>query len=378
MLKKYSLLRLILYFLTLGTIGFGGSIALAQAMQSELVEKRRWLSEEEFLRGLTLSQLAPGPLAAQLAIYIGFVKGRILGATAAGIAFVFPSFLMVLIISMLYMHYGDLPLIQASLYGIGASVVGIIAASGYTLTQRTMKKKILLWLIYGLVFTVTVISNSTSIFLFIGAGLLTMFVYTKEKLSKAQLPVITPFTFHFASFSTTFLSSLPIKLFSYFFIAGSIAFGGGLAIVPFLQHGVVSQYHWLTHKQFVDAISVAMITPGPVVITSTFIGYIAGNISGAIIATIAIFLPVYLIVIFLTPLFNRHAENPRMIAFVEGVIAAAMASIAGSVILLGMQSVKDISTAIIALSSAIAMKFFKVPGIILVIAGTVIGIILHH
>ncbi|MDE2025035.1 MAG: chromate efflux transporter [Patescibacteria group bacterium] len=378
MINKYSLKNSIIYFLKLGTIGFGGSIALAHAMQTDLVEKGKWLTNEEFLRGLTLSQLAPGPLAAQLAIYIGFVKARILGATVAGIAFVLPSFLMVLIISILYSQFSNLVFVRSALHGIGAAVIGIIAVSGYTLTKRNMKQKRLLWFIYAVIFLVTIFTKSTNVLLFIFAGILTMFVYTKETVRIPREWVVIPFFIPSSEFFINIFSVPLVKMFLYFFIAGSIAFGGGLAIVPFLQNGVVNQFHWLTNKQFVDAIAVAMITPGPVVIAATFIGYLAGQIPGAIIATLAIFLPVYFIVIFLTPIFIRHSENPRMIAFIEGVIAAAMASIAGSVILLGLNSINNLYTLCLALLTVISIKFFRIPGIIIILVAGTVSILLKQ
>ncbi len=365
------------YFLKLGAIGFGGSVALTHAMQNDLVEKKKWITNEQFLQGLTLSQLAPGPLAAQLAIYIGFVKAQVLGATLAGIAFVLPSFLMVLGISILYTHFGNVSFVQKALYGIGAAVIGIIASSGLTLTQRTMKKKVLLWIIYGAIFFITLITKSTNVLFFIAAGIVAMLVYSKEKLRIPKALAITPFFFFSTKYLAGFFAAPLVKIFLYFFVAGSIAFGGGLAIVPFLQSGVVSQFHWLTNKQFVDAVAVAMITPGPVVIAATFIGYFAGQIPGAIVATLAIFLPVYFIVIFLTPLFVRHAENARMVAFVEGVTSAAMASIAGSVILLGHTSIRDIYAFVIAVLAFIVMKFLKVPSAIIIVIAAAISILLH-
>ena len=381
-MKDYSLKNLALYFLKLGALGFGGSVVLARIMQKDLVEKRKWLSDDEFLRGLTLSQLAPGPLAAQLAIYIGYIKASILGATVAGVTFVLPSFLMVLVIGILYSKFSNLSFMQSALFGIGAAVIGIIAYSGYSLTKKTMKNKFLLWFIYVVIFLLTVVTKSVNILFFIGAGLLTVIFYSKERIHFPRdwkKTWVTVPIFLYPSTLMVNLMSIPlIKIFTFFFLAGSIAFGGGLAILPFLQHGVIQQYHWLNNKQFVDAVSVAMITPGPVVIAATFIGYFAGQIPGAVIATIAIFLPVYLIVIFLTPLFNKHAQNPQVVAFIEGVLAAAMASIAGSVVLLGQESMTNTAEFVIAVLALVATKFFKVPSVIIVLAAGLIGILIFH
>lgn len=381
-MKDYSIKNLILYFLKLGTLGFGGSVVLARMMQKDLVEKRKWLTDDEFLRGLTLSQLAPGPLAAQLAIYIGYVKSSIMGATIAGVAFVLPSFLIVLAIAILYSSFSNLSLMQSALYGIGSAVIGIIAYSGYSLTKKTMKNKFLLWFIYVVIFLLTLVTKSVNILFFIIAGLLTVIFYSKEKIhiSKDWKKnwVIGPILLYPSTLILNLMSIPLIKIFVFFFMAGSIAFGGGLAILPFLQHGVIQQYHWLNNKQFVDAVSIAMITPGPVVIAATFIGYFAGQIPGAIMATIAIFLPVYLIIILFTPLFNKHAQNSHVVAFIEGVLAAAMASIAGSVVLLGQESITSISEFVVAVLALVATKFFKIPSVIIVLIAGVVGILIFH
>ncbi|MGH7245650.1 MAG: chromate efflux transporter [Candidatus Levyibacteriota bacterium] len=375
-MKSYSLKKLALYFLKLGTFGFGGSIALAHAMQQDLVEKKKWLTQDEFLQGLTLSQLAPGPLATQLAIYIGFVKAKTLGATLAGIAFILPSFLLVLFISMLYVHFGTLPIIQFALYGISAAIIGIIASSAYTLTKRYMKKKILLWIIYIVVCIVTISTKSTNVFLFILAGVICMQVYVKETVRIPKNWMLLPLLPATGLFTTLFSQTL-VKLFLFFLLAGTIAFGGGFAILPFLQHGAVMQYHWLTNKQFLDAIAVAMITPGPVLIAATFIGYLTAGFPGALLATLAIFFPVYCIVIFLTPLFNKHAQHPKMVAFIEGVTAAAMASIVGSVVLLGQEAIKDVPTLLLACFALCAVRFLKIPSTIIILIAGIISIAIH-
>lgn len=373
-----SLKDLIFYFIKLGSIGFGGSIALANSMHNDLVKKEHWINEKEYLRGLTLSQLAPGPLSAQLAIYIGFVARGILGATIAGIAFILPSFILVIVISIFYLRYGTIPAIQTSLYGIGASVVGIIAISSYELTSKTMKRKFLLWIIFIITFILTAFFRQTSAFIFIFAGLITMLIYKHEKIefpTKMLNVVLNPFSINIPA-----LLTLPpvAKLFIFFIQAGALAFGGGLAIVPFLHSGVVSQNHWLTNKQFIDAVAVAMVTPGPVVIAATFIGYLVAQIPGAVVATVAIFLPVYLIVILLAPIFEKHSENHNMISFIEGVTAAAMGAIAGSIILLGTETINDFTKSAIAISSFIFIKFFRIPTVIVIICAGILGVLLYR
>lgn len=371
-MTKPSYKALTLYFLTLGATGFGGSIALAHAMHKDLVERKKWITDEEYARGLALSQLAPGPLSAQLAIYIGYITKGIRGATLTGISFVLPSFILVVLFSMVYLRFGSITHVQAALYGIGASVVGIITSSSYSLTRRVMKPKKLLWIIFFTAFILGAFFNQTSIFIFIFAGIATALIYTREKISPPKKVQLIAFSLA-APFGIN-LSPLE-KLFSFFLQAGTFAFGGGLAILPFLHSGI-EQNHWVTQKQFIDAIAVAMITPGPVVIAASFIGYLVAGLPGAIVSTIAIFLPVYLIVILLTPLFIKHAENSVLIAFVEGVSAAAMGAIAGSVILLGEKSVVDVQTLIICFAAFVFSRFYKTPSIIIIIIAAVLGIFL--
>jgi chromate transporter len=372
MRNNYSLKQLIFYFVKLGTIGFGGSIALTNSMENDLVEDKKWLTREEFLLGLTLSQLAPGPLAAQLAMYIGYIRHKILGATCAGLVFILPSFLMVILISILYVQYGSLPIIQSLLYGIEASIIGIIASSAYDLTKRTVKGGVVNWIIFILILGVTLYTRSTNIFLFIGSGLFMILYNSRHKLQFFQSFVIIPVV----NFHQTFTSSTLLNLFLFFISAGSLAFGGGFAIIPYLQNGVVNQYHWLTYTQFIDAIAVAMITPGPVVIAATFIGYLTAQLPGAIIATGAIFIPVYIIIICITPVFKRFAKNAYMISFIQGVTAAAMASLTASVVILGQESIKDIYALIIALIALFAVRFFKISGIVIILVSGIIGLLL--
>src|SRR6266702_2982491 len=280
--ERVHLRALLLYFLRLGTLGFGGPIALAGHMEQDLVEQRGWISAQEYKEGLAFAQLAPGPLAAQLAIYLGWVRGRVLGATLAGIAFVAPSFLMVLVLSELYVRLG------------GPASVAV------------------LW-----------------------------------------------------------------KILTYFAGASLFVFGSGLAIVPFLYGGVVRQFHWLTERQFIDAVAVSMITPGPVVITVAFIGYLVAGLPGAILAAVGVFLPVYLITVLLAPHFHRVAKNPQVKAFVDGVTAAATGAIAGAAVILGRRALIDGPTILIALVTlALLLVPKKISEPVVILAAGIVGLVL--
>ncbi len=367
----YSLKQLMLYFLKLGSTGFGGPVALVGYMHRDLVEQKKWIAEEDYKEGLALSQLAPGPLAAQLAIYLGYVKYRITGATLAGLAFVLPSFVMVVLIGMGYVHYGGLPWMQAVFYGISASVIGIIAFSSYKLTNKSIGKNIVLWIIFVIAGAVTIITKSENVLLFIGAGIFYYLIKVplKLKFSFNSFFLIPVTLLQISAFE--FANDKLWKIFLFFTKAGAFVFGSGLAIVPFLYGGVVKEFGWLNEQQFLDAVAVAMITPGPVVITVAFIGYLVAGFSGAIVASLAIFLPCYLLTILPAPYFKKYGKNPGIKAFVEGVTAATIGAIAGAVIILGSRSLIDLPTIIIAITTFLILwKFKKIqePPIILIAA----------
>jgi chromate transporter len=378
----YSLLELIKYFLKLGTTGFGGPVALVGYMHRDLVENRKWISDDEYKEGLALSQLAPGPLAAQLGIYLGYVHYGILGATLTGIAFVIPSFIMVVILGEIYRHYGGLPWMQAVFYGVGAAAIGIIAISAYKLTiksigkleVRSLKKDWLLWSFFLLTAVLTVLTQNEEVLLFVGLGLVYMIFKAPPLWAKKQnLKVVLPlYSFAFLNFNHGKLLDI-----AYFFTkAGAFVFGSGLAIIPFLHAGVVNEYGWLTENQFLDAVAVAMITPGPVVITVAFIGFLTAGIYGAFIAAIATFFPSYLFTIIPAPYFKKIAKNKSIKAFVEGITAAVVGALVGAVFIIASRSILDILTALIAIGSALLLTYtkkIKEPYIILISA--IIGLI---
>jgi len=364
--SSYSLRQLVLYFLQLGYSGFGGPVALVGYMHSDLVEKRKWISEDEYKEGLALAQLAPGPLAAQLSIYIGFVHYRLLGATLVGVAFVLPSFIMVVLIGVLYKMFGGLPWMQAIFYGVGAAVIGIIAISSYKLTIKSVSKltlvemsaRWLLWLFFLAACIITAITQSEQVLLFIAAGLLYMFVKAPPKPLPGNKRAFSWLLFAFTGFWQYQYGDLE-KMAIFFLKAGAFVFGSGLAIVPFLQSGVVKEYHWLNQQQFLDAVAVAMITPGPVVITVGFIGYLVAGFPGAIVASLTTFLPCYLFTVIPAPYFHRFAKNISIKAFVDGVTAAVVGALAGSVIVIGIKSIYDIPTAIIAVITVLSLLYIK-------------------
>jgi chromate transporter len=370
-LVQASLTSFVGYFLWLGTVGFGGPIALVGHMQRSLVEERRWISRADYVEGLALAQLAPGPLAAQLAIYLGYVRAGILGATAVGLAFVAPSFLMVLALSAAYVRFGGLPWMQAVFYGIGAAVIAIIARSAVKLTKLTLGRDKLLWAIFTVLAISTAWTSREIIWLFLLGGVLALIV--KAPLRRVPQTSAVPALLAIPAIGN---SRELVEIFVFFAKAGLFVFGSGLAVVPFLYGGVVNSHHWLNEHQFVDAVAVAMITPGPVVITVAFIGYLVAGTLGAIAAALGIFLPVYLVVILCAPSYKRWAKNPQLDAFVKGVTAAATGAIAGAVVVLARRSVVDVPTVLICLVSLLILFRWKVPEPVLIGAAAIAGLLL--
>jgi chromate transporter len=342
-------------------------------MQRDLVEDRNWVSTEDYLEGLAFSQLSPGPLAAQLAMYLGWIKGGILGATLTGIAFVLPSLLMVLALAAVYVHYGQLSWIQALFYGIGAAVSAIILRTAWKLAQRTLGRDHQLWILFTILAITTAWTQKENVWVVILSGLLAMSVKAppwKKTTLPSSLFSIAPL----ALASTDSVS----KVFFFFLKAGAFVFGSGLAIVPFLYGGVVGGFHWLTESQFMDAVAVAMITPGPVVITSGFIGYLVAGPIGACAATLAVFLPPYLFVIFGAPFYRRFATNPQVKAFVQGVTAAAVGAIAGATYILARRSLVDTPTIVIGMVVLVLLMVTKkIPEPILILAAGLVGILVR-
>jgi chromate transporter len=373
---RASLGQFVGYFLRLGTFGFGGPIALAGHMQQDLVDDCGWVRKEDYLEGLALAQLAPGPLAAQLAIYLGYIRAGVLGATAVGVAFILPSFLMVLGLSAAYVRFGGLPWMQGMFYGIGAAVIGIIARSAFKLTKLTLGKDKLLWVIFAALAVSTAWTSQEIIWLFLLGGVVNLLA----KAFPNRLPSRSTVSLLFApgALAALGVGHTLLEIFVYFAKAGLFVFGSGLAVVPFLYGGVVQGHHWLTDHQFVDAVAVAMITPGPVVITVAFIGYLVAGVGGATAAAVGIFLPVYLVVVLLAPSYKRWARNPQLNAFVRGVTAAATGAIAGAVVVLARRSVYDLPTLLICAASLAILFRWKVPESFLIVCAAVAGLVLRH
>jgi chromate transporter len=379
-LVPVSLSRFVVYFLKLGMLGFGGPIALAGHMQRDLVEERRWISKQDYVEGLALAQLAPGPLAAQLAIYLGWIRAGVMGATLVSIAFILPSFVMVLAISALYVRFGGLSWMQGAFYGIGAAVIAIIARSAWKLMRMTLARDWLLWCLFSISGVITAWTEREIIWVFVLCGVVSLLIKGKPRIHRvySALTILACPTWLISGIQGPASAQTFWQLGLYFAEAGAFVFGSGLAIVPFLYGGVVGQFHWLNERQFLDAVAVAMITPGPVVITVAFIGYLVSGPLGATIAAFGVFLPCYLFVIIPAKYFRQYAKNFHIKAFVDGVTAAATGAIAGATYILARRCLADLPTVLIGVTTlAILMFARKIPEPLVIVAAGAAGILLH-
>ncbi|MGH7561443.1 MAG: chromate efflux transporter [Gemmatimonadales bacterium] len=363
--------RLAGYFLDLGATGFGGPIALVGYMQRDLVERRGWVSQREYAEGLAFSQLAPGPLAAQLAIYLGWVRGGAAGATVTGAAFLLPSFVMVLALSVAYVRFGGLPWMRGAFYGIGAAAIAVIARGAVRLATLTLRRDRTLWAVALVNAAVVVVAQVELVGVLVASGALVAGLRSAGErpgrgvvASLAALPLL--------SVGTTPL----LELFWFFIKAGAVVFGSGLAIVPFL-YGAVEQHGWLTEREFLDAVAVSLITPGPVVITVAFIGYLTAGLAGAILAAAGVFLPVYLSVLLFAPSFERIKARPGVRAFVDGVTAAASGALAGAAVVLGQRAIPDAGALLLAVGAfALLVALRRIPDVAVMLAAGAAGVVL--
>ena len=374
----FTVRNLLLYFLRLGATGFGGPIALVAHMDRDLVQARGWVTREEFERGFALAQLAPGPVATQLAMYIGYLRARVVGATLVSFAFLLPSFVMVVALGWFYVLYGGLPWVHAIFSSVGAAVIGIIVRSAYKLTRSNLKADPFLWGIACVLAVLNIFTHLDNIWPFLLAGGLAILVLAPPRLFRRKANIVLlPLVVFLVPFMPPLDLGLIGTIFVFFAKAGAFVYGSGLTIVPFLHVGVVSELHWLTEQQFLDAVAVAMITPGPVVITVAFIGYLVGGFPGACAAALGVFLPVYLFVVLAARFVERIAHNLRVMAFVRGITAAATGAIVGSAIVLAQEAITDITTAVIAVVSLVLITRGKVPDPIIIIAAAAAGLVFH-
>jgi len=374
-----TLRGLVRYFLQLGGLGFGGPIALVGYMQRDLVEHRRWFSEDEFRQALAVGQTMPGPLAAQVAMWFGYLHAGWRGAVAVAAPFVVPPFVIVTAVAVLYAEYEGLGWVHAIFLGVGPAVLAIIAIAAYKLARSTNKTDPVLWAIAGILCAATAISGAEIVWLFLLAGAFGAIYYGGGLPRRTNLAGVSPVGV-LAAVNGLAWSGQGASLGSlgwFFFKAGAFTFGSGLAIVPFLHAGLVDDHGWLTQQQFVDAVAMGLITPGPVVIMATFAGYLVYGFVGAIVATICVFLPALLLVVVPGSLIRRHEKHPRLQGFVKGATAAAAGAIAGAAIVIAQDVIDRPASVLIGLAALalLLQSKVKVPEPALVAAAALVGLV---
>jgi chromate transporter len=364
--------ELVRYFLRLGALGFGGPVALVGQMERELVTERGWLSREQMREAIAVCQSLPGPLAIQVGIFICYLRAGARGAWAGGWAFILPNFLIVAAIGALYVHFGGLKPVTAIFYGVSPAVIALILHSCFRLAKLGMEDR-LQWGLAVVCFFVTVLLQAEVALMFIGAGVIGVLYYGTlwRRRPSSKLLAVTLATPAAPAAGASTLA----KLLVFFLKAGALTFGSGLVIVPFLQQGVVQQYGWLSERDFLVAVAVGMISPGPVVITATFVGYLVAGFGGALAATIGIFLPSFLLVLLVAPLLARHRANRDVQGFIKGAYAAAIGTILGACVLLGRIAIGDWFTIVLALASLVALFRWKVSNPLLMAVTAVAGVI---
>src|SRR6266566_1304324 len=375
-LRRVPIRELVRYYLRLGSVGFGGPVALVGQMERELVGERKWLTKEEMREGIAVCQSLPGPLAIQVGIWISYIRGGFWGAWAGGWAFILPNFIIVTALGALYVQFEGLSAVKAVFYGVSPAVIALILHSCYRLTKLGMKDW-LEWVLAAAAFVITVAVQAEVALLFIGCGIVGVLYYGSLFRKRTS-----------SSTTTTLMAGLPLvatapgtagamlgKLFTFFLKAGSLTFGSGLVIVPFLEKGLVQQTGWLNEREFLVAVAMGMISPGPVVITATFVGYLVAGFWGAVVATIGIFLPSFLLILIVAPILMRYRTNPNVQGFIKGAYAAAIGTILGACTLLGKIAIGDWLTILIAVTALVALFLWKISNPLLMVLTAAAGLI---
>jgi chromate transporter len=369
------------YFLRLGAVGFGGPAALAERMRQDLVVDRAWMTPEEFDLGLTMAAACPGPLAYQLAIFCGDVRHGARGAGTVAVSFAAAPFVLVLAMAAAYTRWGPSSVTRGLFYGAGPVVVALIARACWSLGRKTLHRSRLAWAIAASGLVLTWLLGREPVVVFLMAGSLGAWLLRPRVLHGA--PAAAPRSAGVrappgagAILVTGSLGAHASGLFAFFFKTGCLVFGSGLVIVPFLRSGVVNTHHWLDSQQFIDAVTIGLVSPGPVVITATFVGYLVDGLRGATAATAGMFLPALLFTLAASPLFRRASRSARLSGFVRGVTAAVVGVLAGTVPLVASQAMPDAGAVVIGVAGLLAAARRLLPDPVLVGAGAVVGAVL--
>jgi chromate transporter len=428
-LQNITLFELAKYFLILGATGFGGPLAIIEKIRYDLVLKKNWLQMDEFKNLFGYSQIAPGPLAFQVAVYFGYYRKGFWGALLAGFGLVFPSFLLVLIFSIFYKEFRDIEYVRFALYGLSPVIIAIIAKSGLNLSKTIFHKDIYLYIIFFISIFFTILFKIQIIYIIIACAIISLIFYSIKRKIKGNtlnsfigfIPALLGFAFSVLnSFKTLWFSvkssvSLCVKsftetIFSFassadgfanlcgksvfmiflssifsanlitltllFLKVGSLTYGSGFVIVGVLKQEVVDNLGWLTSKEFIDGIAFGQITPGPVVITSTFIGYMVSGFIGSIVSTLCIFMPTFIFVLILAQKIHKYKDNFYLQSLIKGANAAALGAIISTAFILSKDALVDIPTVIFFLSAVLILFLTKFKDIYLILLSAAGGILI--
>jgi chromate transporter len=370
--RRVPLRKLALFFLRLGTTAFGGPAAHIAIMEDELVRRRHWLSRERFLDLLGASNLIPGPSSSELAIHIGYLCAGWRGLLIAGSCFILPAAVMVAILGWLYVRFGKLPVMAGILYGVKPVVIGVILQALWGL-GRTAVKTLFLGVVAALSLLLSAFGLHPLLLLLLAGGMVCLPSLRTSRLSLSALPSVTIGSGTAATAASLTLTSL----FLLFLKMGAVVFGSGYVLLAFLRADLVTQRGWLTDAQLVDAVAIGQVTPGPVFTTATFIGYILKGIPGAVLATIGIFLPAFVLVAISGPLVPRIRKSKTASAFLDGVNVASLALMAVVTWQLGRASLVDVLTLVLAFASLFALWRYRLNSAWLVLIGSIVGLITH-
>ena len=355
--EEPGLAGLFRYFFKLAWIGFGGPLAHISMMQHDTVEKKRWLSRDEFTEILGMTNMLPGPNSTELAIHIGYVKGGRIGAFVSGLAFTLPAFFIMLVLSWLYFQLGSIPSIAGLFYGINPAVIAIIVITAVRLGRSSAGDARSLTIAVA-VFLAVLLTDVNEAIVLLSAGIAGLLLYAPRRMKSALFILVLGPPSLFASIS---LGALPawLQVFWVFLKAGALLFGSGLVIVPLIASEVVGDFGWMSYRQFFDGVTLGQVTPGPVVKTAAFVGYSVGGVFGAGVATLGVFLPPFVIVTLLAPLFRKMKSNKILQAFLKGVRPGAVGAILAVAVTLGETALIDVWTVAIAAVSLTALAKFK-------------------
>lgn len=374
MTEKNNLKEIAKLFLKLGIIGFGGPAVHIAMMQDEVVVKKKWLNEQHFLDLIGATNLIPGPNSTEMAIHIGHEKAGWKGLIVAGICFIFPAVIITGFFAFLYKEYGQIPEIKPFLYGIKPAIIAIILSAIFPLAKKSLKT-IQLGIIGAVVLLLSLL-NYNEIILMFGAGIIALLIYYLKQNTNKNINAFIPLTlFQFSN--NNLISPTNLNLFLIFLKIGAILYGSGYVLFAFLDAELVAS-GLLSRTQLIDAIAVGQFTPGPVFSSVTFIGYQINGFSGAIISTIAIFIPSFIFVALLNPLVKKMRNSKMFSTFLDAINVASIAIIISICLEMGKETIIDWRTILIAfLSIIITFNYRKINSAFIVLGGSIIGYILN-